>query len=126
MKYFVPLFAALALCGCAHKASVAPATPAAPQSIAVELANSDKEQALVCSDDLDCLKRLTGFCTNGYSGSRNLHSENGRVVGVLFHCITDEEKQEAAQEEAEEDAQRAAAVQEMQRRAEEQKKQHKK
>lgn len=109
MKYFTALVAALALCGCSHKATVAhPATPVAPTAIAVELRGGDKEQALVCTDDLDCLKKLTGFCPNGYSGSRNLHAENDRVVGVLFHCVTDEDKaQEAAAAAAEEQERQA-------------------
>lgn len=108
MNKFLFAISALALCACsAHQqpvpaASAPVSTPVAVEikPVDVELANSGKAQALPCTDGFDCLKKLTGLCANGYEGGQRLQGENGRVVGVLFHCITDEEIQEQKAEEA--------------------------
>jgi hypothetical protein len=121
MFKYVASILALSLIGCggsavntttAHAAVPSETTPAlgTPSNIpiTVELAEGETAQAMRCSDGLDCMQKLTGLCSNGYQGGRFLTGENNRVVGVLYRCITDQEKAQAAAEEAQEKAMAAA------------------
>ena len=78
--------------------------------IDIELSYGKHFLAMRCSDQLNCLEKLNGECHNGYNGHEFLTGANDQVVGVLYHCITDEEKaaldREAVEEKVEE-AQRA-------------------
>jgi hypothetical protein len=108
MKNYIALVA-LALCGCSHAVAVKPvAAPVVDSPVTLELARKNEVQAFACSDDLQCLQRLTGYCANGYGGSRPLNAGANKQVGVLFRCITDAEKAEAEAEEQAEREERAA------------------
>lgn len=87
---------AVLLSGCA---TAKPVVVAPPAPVKVEMSNSNMAQAVACSDDFDCLKRMTGMCKNGYAGSKMLLGTNESRVGVVFKCITDEQ---VAEEQAEE------------------------
>lgn len=124
-KYLTIL--SLGLCACSTgtlSQNTAPAAPApavaqAPTAVVltpntedntplnVELPRGGHAQALRCSDELDCMQKLVGLCTNGYNGGQTL-SNGSHTVGVLYRCVTDEEKAQAAQQAAEEQAQEAA------------------
>jgi hypothetical protein len=103
MKLYLAAIPALLLCACATTPPPAPSCPL-PQAVevgpvSVELGRKFDAQAFACSDDLACLKKLSGACPNGYSSSRPLMAGANKQVGVLFRCISD---QDVADEKAEE------------------------
>lgn len=108
------IFAALAvcsLCACATTAPVAVVTPVAVAApVTVETNEKLEVTAMPCTDDLDCAKKITGFCVNGFSGTRSLQAENGRRVGIMVHCVTDAEVAARAAEEAQYKAEMAERV----------------
>jgi len=117
---------AISMCGCANHTVTPAAAPVAAEetpalgtppatlvAITVELTSGDTASAMRCSDQLDCLQKLTGFCPNGYNGGRILTNGNN-IVGTLFRCVTDQEKAQEAAENA-----REAAFLAAKRRAEE-------
>lgn len=126
MNKFLIAIPALLLCACSHQTArpVAAATPVvatetllAAAPVNVELAGKGEAQVFACSDELACLKLVTGFCPNGYRGTKNLMAGSEKQVGILVKCITDEEIAQQKQEEAEEAAFRAARMAAMQAEA---------
>jgi hypothetical protein len=87
-KYIAALAILISAVGCAST------TTSAPTSIALEVSGKEPATGLACKDDMDCMLKIKGACANGYSGSRSLQAENGRRVGIMFHCITNAEKAE--------------------------------
>lgn len=94
-----------------------------PHPVKVELERGVVAQAMACSDDFDCMNKLTGLCPNGYSWSHNLLGEMNKRVGVVFNCITDEEKAAIDKQKAEDEAfeqetirRRKAALEEIQKK----------
>lgn len=108
-KYFTIL--ALSLCACAHQSTTTVSTTRTPEATVVpseiELRNGQKANVIACHDDMDCYKKVTGLCVNGYSGAQMLVAENDRRVGIMYVCITNEQKAERAKEEAREKAAQA-------------------
>jgi hypothetical protein len=103
------------LCACSHN-TPAPATTVTvvpltaseampPHSVVTESANKEdthvvinielprqrEAQVMRCSNELDCFQKLTGFCPNGYTGGQTLNAGSDKA-GMLFKCISDEEK----------------------------------
>jgi hypothetical protein len=122
-KYLAPILAlGLCACGGAYNATALPAqtapvvTPAHTEAVVapaqdespvdLELSRGRHAQAVRCSDNLDCLQKMSGRCSNGYSGGEFL-TDGTKVVGLLFHCVTDEEKVAAEKQAAQEAAQEA-------------------
>lgn len=115
------IFAALAVCSlCACASAPAPVVVAPVVAAPVSVETNDKLMvtALPCTDDLDCAKKITGLCSNGFSGTRSLQAENSRRVGIMVRCITDAEVAEQAAEEARQKAAEAAWQQARKERAE--------
>lgn len=109
IKYLTTALAVCSLCACAHTASpVASPVTVVAAPVSVEVAEKQVVTAIPCTDDLDCMKKVTGFCANGYMGTRSLQAENGRRVGILLHCTTDEEVTARKAEEARQEAEEAA------------------
>jgi hypothetical protein len=111
-KLFAVLFAT-SLCACASvpapKSVVVEPPVKEPSPLTVELRDGEGTASVFrCTDELDCMKKLTGVCANGFHGGHVLHAGNDRVVGTLFKCITDEEKAEHAAREAREAAEEKA------------------
>jgi hypothetical protein len=113
------IFAALAvcsLCACsqAHMQVAPVVAPVAAVAAPITVETNEKLEvtALPCTDDLDCAKKITGLCSNGFSGTRSLQAENSRRVGIMVRCITDAEVAQQKAEEAawkQQVAERAAA-----------------
>ena len=136
MKKLCFILPALLLVACSSHATVQPAAPSLVQEVVapvpvetaatpvtIELSNSRKLQAVACKDDLDCFRKVTGLCPNGYSGGHMLQGENERRVAIAFECITDAQKsqmeEQKRQQAEEEKAWRAARDAEMQKRQQE-------
>lgn len=126
LKYLSIL--ALGLCACGGAVNAAQPAPVVPahtevvltpvsetaptpevdtKPVDLELSRGRHAQAVRCSDNLSCLQTMNGRCSNGFEGGEFL-TDGTKVVGLLFHCITDEEKAQAAQAEAEQQAQETA------------------
>ena len=92
-KLFAVLFAA-SLCACAAAPKPVVVAPVVEDTspLRLEVAGLGHVSAVRCTDELQCIQRLGGLCVNGFSGGDFLHGTNGAVVGVLFNCITNEEK----------------------------------
>ena len=83
---------------------VAPVVAPIAAPITVETNDKLMVTALPCTDDLDCAKKITGLCSNGFNGTRSLQAENSRRVGIMVRCITDAEVAEQVAQEAREKA----------------------
>jgi hypothetical protein len=115
IKYIAVL--AVSLCACATATPPVPIVPPAPFAVVTpvpatfEVEGREKHMAtaIPCTDDLDCAKKVTGFCANGFGGTVSLQAEHGRRVGIVVYCMSDEAAANVAAEEAEWAARRTAA-----------------